>query len=122
MSFLPNTLRLLALGGVLALPVLAPTERALAQNAAPDAAPAATDDEDDQEIARKALEMKEILPLGTVLAQVESQFTGDVVEIELERKKGLWVYEIEIIGEDGRVRDVDVDGKTGKVITVEFDE
>lgn len=104
-------------------PVFLPASLVLAQNASPTPAPAATpEDEDDQETARKALENKEILPLSTVLAGIEEKFTGDVVEIELERKRGIWVYEIEIIDTDGRVRDIDVDGRTGDVITIEFDE
>jgi uncharacterized membrane protein YkoI len=78
--------------------------------------------EEDQETARRALEKKEILPLGAVLARVESAFTGDVVEIELERQNGLWVYAIEIIDTDGRVRVIHVDGKTADVLTVEFEQ
>nr|WP_298682138.1 PepSY domain-containing protein [uncultured Dongia sp.] len=102
-------------------PVFLPAGLVLAQSVSP--TPAATpQDEDDQETARKALENKEILPLSTVLAGIEEKFTGDVVEIELERKRGIWVYEIEIISTDGRVRDIDVDGRTGEVITIEFDE
>jgi uncharacterized membrane protein YkoI len=80
------------------------------------------EEEDDQETARKALENKEILPLSAVLARIEENFAGDVLEIELERKRGMWVYEIEIIDSLGRVRDIDVDGKTGEVLTIEFDE
>ncbi|MDY0871447.1 PepSY domain-containing protein [Dongia rigui] len=115
MTHFPITLRLLAVAGVLALPLLAsPPPRAFAQ--------AAEDEAGDQEVARKALENKEILPLGAVLAKVEGELTGDVVEIELERKKGQWIYEIEVIGEDGRVRDIDVDAKTGAVINVALDE
>ncbi|WP_374309633.1 PepSY domain-containing protein [Dongia sp.] len=114
MPLLTMTLRLLAVAGVLALPLLtAPAPRAFAQ---------AAEEDVDQEVARKALENKEILPLSTVLAEVEGKVTGDVVEIELERKLGQWVYEIEVIGEDGRVRDIDVDAKTGEVINVALDE
>lgn len=128
MQLLPITWRLLAprlvprlvLGSVLALPLLAaPTLPAFAQNAV---SPAAEDEAEDQEVARKALENKEILPLSAVLAKVEGKLTGDVVEIELERKKGQWIYEIEVIGEDGRVRDIDVDAKTGDVVNVALDE
>jgi hypothetical protein len=89
---------------------------------AQEAAVAETEEEDDQETARKALEAKEILPLSVVLARIEETFAGDVLEIELERKRGAWVYEIEIIDALGRVRDIDVDGKTGEVITIEFDK
>jgi uncharacterized membrane protein YkoI len=98
----------------LCLALVEPLGQALAQ--------AVPEDDVDQETARKALENKEILPLSTVLTEVEGKITGDVVEIELERKNGLWVYEIEVIGEDGRVRDFDVDAKTGEVINVALDE
>ena len=112
-----HSARLLALClGLSLVPALVPAQLVLAQSASP--AP----EEDDQETARKALENKEILPLSTVLARIEGEFTGDVVEIELERKRGAWVYEIEIIDADGRVRDIDVDARTGDVITIEFDE
>jgi hypothetical protein len=121
---LSYSLRLIALALCLGLaPAFLPNGLVLAQSASTTPAPAATpDDEDDQETARKALENKEILPLSTVLARIEENFTGDVVEIELERKRGIWVYEIEIIDTDGRVRDIDVDGRTGEVITIEFDQ
>lgn len=78
--------------------------------------------EDDQETARKALENKEILPLGEVLARIQAAYTGDVVEIELERKDGKWIYEIEIIDTDGHVREIDVDGKTGDVLKIELEQ
>ena len=114
-----NPARLLALALCLGLvPAFMPAQPVLAQSATPAPAP----EEDDQETARRALENKEILPLSTVLARIEGEFTGDVVEIELERKRGAWVYEIEIIDADGRVRDIDVDARTGEVITIEFDE
>ncbi|WP_303979959.1 PepSY domain-containing protein [Dongia mobilis] len=114
---LPLLFLFLCLGLV---PAVLPTQLVLAQGATP--APAPEEEEDDQETARRALENKEILPLSTVLARIEENFTGDVVEIELERKRGAWVYEIEIIDADGRVRDIDVDARSGDVITIEFDE
>jgi uncharacterized membrane protein YkoI len=78
--------------------------------------------EDDQETARKAFENKEILPLGDVLARIQAAYTGDVVEIELERKSGKWVYEIELIDGDGHVREINVDGKTGEILTSEIEQ
>ncbi len=122
MNLLPITLRLTTLAALLALPLVTlPASRAAAQSAT-ETAPPAEDEAQDQEIARKALENKEILPLSAVLAKVEGKVPGDIVEIELERKKGQWIYEIEVIGEDGRVSDVDVDARTGAVINVAPDE
>ena len=118
MNPLPIFPRLAALAALLALPLLAlPAERAGAQSA-----PAVEDEAEDQEVARKALDNKEILPLSAVLAKVEGKMPGDIVEIELERKKGQWIYEIEVIGEDGRVSDIDVDARTGDVLNVAPDE
>lgn len=72
--------------------------------------------DEDHETARKALEGKEILPLGRVLAIVEQQIRGDVIEIELERDGPTWIYDIEIIDETGRVRELDLDARTGAIL------
>ncbi|MBL8708046.1 MAG: PepSY domain-containing protein [Rhodospirillaceae bacterium] len=89
----------------------------------PPASPVLAEDADeDHETARKALENKEILPLGQVLALIEGQYQGDVIEIELERKKGIWVYELDLIDAGGRVREIYVDARNGEVLKVEFEE
>lgn len=77
--------------------------------------------DDDHETARKALEQHEILPLGRVLALIEEQYPGDVIEIELERKGGIWIYDLELIDAEGRVRELDIDARTGAVLKDEFD-
>jgi uncharacterized membrane protein YkoI len=82
------------------------------------------DADDDHETARKALEQHEILPLGKVLALIQQQFQGDVIEVELEMdsRNGIWIYDLELIDGDGRVREFDVDARTGEVLKVEYEE
>lgn len=84
--------------------------------------PPDTEADDDHETARKALEQHEVLPLGKVLAMIEEKQPGDVIEIELERKSGVWVYELELIDADGRVRELDIDARSGEILKVSFEE
>lgn len=78
--------------------------------------------DEDHETARKALEQREVLPLGEVLAKIEQEQPGDVIEIELERKGGVWIYELELIDTDGRVRELDIDARSGEILKISFEE
>lgn len=87
---------------------------------APTPAPAqAEDPEPDQEQAREALRRKEILPLDQVLSVIRDRVPGEIVEIELEREEDRWIYEVEIIDQSGRMRDVLVDAKNAEIIGTE---
>jgi uncharacterized membrane protein YkoI len=44
---------------------------------------------------------------------------GKVIEAELEKKHGKGVWEVEIVGADGKVTEVHVDADTGAVIDME---
>jgi hypothetical protein len=44
---------------------------------------------------------------------------GTVVEVELEKKHGKTIWEVEIVGADGKVSEVHIDAATGAVIDVE---
>ncbi|SLM46398.1 conserved protein of unknown function [Nitrospira japonica] len=44
---------------------------------------------------------------------------GTAVEAELEKKHGKAVWEVEIVGADGKVSEVHIDAATGEVIDVE---
>jgi uncharacterized membrane protein YkoI len=78
--------------------------------------------EPDHELARQALQRKEILPLDQVLNAIRNRVPGEIVEIELEREQGRWIYEVEIIDETGRMRDVLVDAKNAEIIGTEEDD
>ena len=67
----------------------------------------------DHERARKAFEAGEIVSLASILATVERTHSGQVVEVELEREAGRWVYEVDLLTSDGRVVELLYDGATG---------
>ena len=84
------------------------------------AAPAFADDDDDRrdhERARMALEAGEIQPMARILQSVSEVMPGDVIEVELDRERLGWVYEIKMIDTDGHRRKVYVDAQTGEVLS-----
>lgn len=76
-------------------------------------------DRGDHERARQALESGEILPLRTVLERVERDYPGQLVEVELERDDGQWLYEIKLIRSGGEILKLEVDARDGTVLGLE---
>lgn len=67
----------------------------------------------DHDRARQAVESGQIVPLKTVLARVERDFPGQILEVELERRGPLWVYEIKVLQAGGVMRKLRFDGRDG---------
>ena len=88
--------------GLLALLVLLQSPYALADS--------------DHERSRAALLAGEVQPLRLILEKIESSYPGRVLEVELERASGKWIYEIKILREDGRLLKLIIDAKTGGVL------
>lgn len=75
----------------------------------------------DHEKARAALARGEIQPLAKILAAATAKAPGDVIKVELEDDNGRLIYEVKLLGKDGRVREVELDARTGTVLKVEDD-
>ncbi|MGB4466549.1 MAG: PepSY domain-containing protein [Azovibrio sp.] len=73
-------------------------------------------DQADHEQARKALAAGEVMPLRQILERVEKDYPGQVLEVELERELGNWVYEIKLLRQDGAVTKLDLDARDGRLI------
>jgi uncharacterized membrane protein YkoI len=72
--------------------------------------------ERDHERARRALESGEIRPLSELLAEIEARYDGRVIETELERDDGRWIYEFSLLPPSGRLFELEVDAATGEVL------
>ncbi|MCB1546433.1 MAG: PepSY domain-containing protein [Hyphomicrobiaceae bacterium] len=70
----------------------------------------------DPDDARKLMEKGDILPLEQIMKINERELTGRIIEVELERKRGMFVYEIKILPPDGRRREFYIDARTGEII------
>jgi uncharacterized membrane protein YkoI len=58
----------------------------------------------------------EVLPLAELLRRLQPAWPGDVLELELEREDGRWVYEIKLLQPGGQVVKLDVDARTAAVL------
>lgn len=67
----------------------------------------------DHDRARQAVESGQIVPLKTILARVERDFPGQVLEVELERRGTRWIYEIKVMQAGGVLRKLKFDGRDG---------
>ena len=76
------------------------------------------------EQVRDALRRGEVLPLTRILAIAQSRAPGDVVKVELDDdddQASRLTYEVKTLSASGRVMEVEMDARTGKVLKVEQD-
>ena len=76
----------------------------------------------DYQEARALSEQGKILPLQDILRRVEKEYPGQVIETELERESGRYIYELEIVTEQGKVTEIEVDAGTGETLKVEKED
>jgi len=74
------------------------------------------DDEEDHERARAAVLRGEALPLDQILSRLPLREGERLIEVEFDREDGRWVYELEFIGADGRVRELEVDALSAAIL------
>ncbi|MFC4308782.1 PepSY domain-containing protein [Steroidobacter flavus] len=77
--------------------------------------------DNERQLVRDALLRGEVLPLQKILAIANQQVPGDVIKVELEQEKIGLIYEIKILTSTGRVREVKIDARNGKVLNIEDD-
>ncbi|MDX2308977.1 MAG: peptidase M4 [Hyphomicrobium sp.] len=78
------------------------------------------DDAHDHELARQALVEGRIRPLAEITEAFKSQMVGEIVGVELDTDApGVFIYEFKILTSDGKLKEVDVDARTSKIIKIE---
>jgi len=73
-------------------------------------------DNPDHERARQAVEAGDVLPLRTILDRVEREYPGQVMEVELDREKGEWVYEIKLLRKGGALMKLKIHARDGTIL------
>ena len=72
----------------------------------------------DHERVREAVARGEMVPLEHALDDAQRRHAGQVLEVELEGDE----YEIEILGDDGVIRELEYDARTGELLEVEVED
>ena len=79
-------------------------------------------DDDDHDVARRALEQGRALPLADIIAKIGPQVPGKVIEVELDDDDGMLVYDLKVLSPQGRLQEIEVDAATGKILKIEDDD
>ena len=72
-------------------------------------------DDSDHDRARAAVQAGQALPLPVLLERLQRRYPGQVMEIELDRDDGRWIYEVKLL-QAGQLLRLDVDAATGEVL------
>lgn len=78
--------------------------------------------DDDHIKARQLYESGQILSLESILQRVRKNYPAKVLEVELERKGDIIVYEIEMLYNNGIVKEVYIDARTGDILFSKEDD
>jgi uncharacterized iron-regulated membrane protein len=70
----------------------------------------------DHDRAREAVRAGEAMPLPALLERLHRSHPGQVLELELEREDGRWLYEIRLLQPDGQLVKLLVDARTAEVL------
>lgn len=70
----------------------------------------------DHDRARAAVQAGEVLPLPTLLERLARTHPGQVLDIELEREDGRWIYEVKLLQPSGQLLKLELDAATGAVL------
>lgn len=64
----------------------------------------------------------EILSLEKISQKAKTYKPGEILEVELEKKHGRYVYEIDILDAGSQVWELKLDAKTGQLLKMEQDD
>ena len=77
--------------------------------------------DDDAARIRLAVAHGKLVPLPRILAAAQQRVPGEVLKVELEEIGDRLGYEMKVLTPDGRVREIELDARTGVIIKVQDD-
>lgn len=76
----------------------------------------------DQDEVLELVRKGQIRPLTELIALNPERFKGHLLDVEVEYDDDVLIYEIEILGEDGVVREFELDPVSGAVLKEEIED
>lgn len=73
-------------------------------------------------VAGQLVAKGQILSLEKISKLAKSHKPGEILEVELEKKHGRYLYEVEILDARSQVWELKLDAKTGKLLKMELDD
>lgn len=78
--------------------------------------------ESDQDIAKQLRDNEKIMSLEKILRQYKALYPGRLLDVELGTEHEQFIYELEILDRQGRIRKISVDAMTGALLTKQNDD
>ena len=73
-------------------------------------------DDSDQDRVRDAVRSGEVMSFDTLRQRLLKSHPGEVLELELEREHGRWIYEVKLLQPDGRIVKLELDARSGELL------
>jgi uncharacterized membrane protein YkoI len=73
----------------------------------------------DEDVARQALQRGEVLPIARILQLAAQHQPGDVIEVQLDERRGRLEYQLKVLAPSGRVVELALDARTGALLRLE---
>jgi len=70
----------------------------------------------DHDEVKQLRDSRQILPMEALLGRAQALQPGQLIEAELEQKRGRYCYEIKLLAADGRVHKLYLDATTGELL------
>ncbi len=86
------------------------------------AAPLVRADDDDLDRLRDAVGRGEVMALSDLQAEVRRAFPGEIIRVELDEDDGRFIYEFKVLKPNGRLVEIEMDAKDGRVLDIDDDE
>ena len=77
---------------------------------------------EDHDNALNLVKSGEIMPLATIIEKLKKLEQGQIIEVELEKKKKRLIYEIELVNKNGIVKEYIFDAKSGELIKEKIED
>ena len=83
---------------------------------------AADDDDPGFGQIREWVRSGRILPLQQILDRYQPRYGGRLLDLEVEHEDGIIIYELEVLQDDGRVIELKVDARDGRLLKREIED
>lgn len=72
----------------------------------------------DREPALKLAQSDNLQPLPAIMARVEREVPGRVVDVQLDQSRSPWRYRFKVLTEGGNIVSVVADAETGRILSI----
>ncbi|CAM3543960.1 PepSY domain-containing protein [Parendozoicomonas haliclonae] len=73
----------------------------------------------DSHKAREAVDKGDAVSYDVLESSIRQRFYGRIIRVEMEKDDGIWIYELRLLQDDGRVVEMELNARTLQVLEIE---